>query len=296
MKHEVINISTSTERYIANGVLTHNKDDGFGNEVGGCPNGSTYTGGQTQRFNNRINITYQASYVPRLPITITLSSDSDINYNYAEISTGPCYIPASLPYTRTSFRSGSTSISTWTTSTTGKMTYIPNSYGWRANFPVTFSVEYLSGIQEDTIFHWSAKVSAKDSTNVFGTNPMNPRATGYFTIQGGVGACLTPDTLIELYDGKTVFLNSIKVGDRLLSINPDTGQNEESIVESKSYYKVDYLYIINYGLLRCSESHKHIVKRNGDWIVITTNELALGDELLTKDLDYVVITNIDKIN
>lgn len=294
MKYEVINISTSTERYVANGVLTHNKFIG-----GGCPSGTSYTPQGLQATVKRPFIFYQASYAPSLPITVTFTNNTDTTYNYFtyEDSNGInwCYGTTSYPMTKTSARSGSSS-NISTISTSNKMTYIPASFGWQSNFFVSFSVQTLGTTGDGGNFYWSMLISATDNSSRAATN--NYPASGYSYVAGGPipVSCLTLDSLIEKYDGKTVFLKDIQVGDSLLSINPDTKEYEESIVTSKTHHRVDELYLINNGLLRCSKFHKHVVKRDESWIVVTSEELLVNDILLSKDLEELVISKIDSLN
>jgi len=293
MKYEVINISTTTERYIANGILTHNKNYGFG-----CPSGTSYTSKGVQAIYKRPFIYYQSSYAPSLPITITYSSNTDVTKNYftyadVDDSTVFCQGSAAYPMTKTSFVSASVAVTTNATNT--KMTYVPASFGWQSNYFVSFSVSYLTSIGDPGTFYWSAKLSATDASSRAADNnypnAYYSYANGSFTV-----ACLTPDTLIEIVDGKTVFLKDLEVGDKVLSIDPNTKEYESSIITSKTYHKVNELYLINNGLLRCSQSHKHVVKRNDIWITCTSDELAINDVMMTKDFEEIIINEIDILN
>jgi hypothetical protein len=290
MIHEVINISTTTERYIANGILTHNKLTDTG-----CPDLTTYISQGVQTTYKKPQIFYQASYTPSLPITITLTNVTDYTYNYFTIlSDGTPCLPDATPMTRTSFRSGSTSVTTLTT--TSNMNYVAASYGWQAKYFVSFSVETRAGQKEPGTYYWAAALTARDNSRVNATNSY--AGTGYSIVTGNItiSSCLTPDTLIEKYDRKTVFLKDIQVGDAIMSIDPETKQYEQSIVTSKTYHTVNELYIINNGILRCSKSHKHVIRRDNSWIVVTSDEINLGDIVMTKDLKEIIITKIEVIN
>jgi hypothetical protein len=292
MKYEVINISTSTERYIANGVLTHNKFIG-----GGCPSGVTYTSQGVQATVKRPFLFYQSSYIPSLPITVTYTNNIDTTYNYFtfEDSNGInwCYGSTSYPMTKTTFRSGSVTVTG--NATNQKMTYLPASYGWQSNYFVSFSVSTLTGVGDPGTFYWSALLSATDASSRAATN--NYPGTGYSIVTGNLSVpCLTPDTLIELIGGKTVFLKNIEVGEVLTSIDPETGEYEESIVTSKTFHKVDELYLLNNGVIRCSKYHKHIVKRENLWVIITSDQLLLGDIMMNKDTEEIIIDKIETLN
>ena len=292
MKYEVINISTSTERYIANGVLTHNKGSG----TSACPSGTAYnTGVTTVYFSNTIKpeIFYQISYVPSLPIIVTFVNDtSDNNYFTITANGTKCVGTSTTPMTKITFNPSTVSTATQMDPKS------PTNLGWtsKTTVHVTGSVTRLNNVTSDGVFHWSAAMTARDSSNRSATNSWSTINSAFASVTGGnlsPTSCLTLDTLIQKYDGNTLFLNDIEVGDNLMSINPETNQYESSIVTSKTYHTVDELYLINNGLLRCSKYHKHIIKRNQNWIVITSDQLLIGDILLTKDLVELEIKNID---
>lgn len=84
--HEVINITTTTQTYIANGVLTHNK--------AACP-------GVTALPNIYVDMycTFETNYVPAFPfyVTITLSVSS-VNCSYVVLQSPSTYTITSSPY------------------------------------------------------------------------------------------------------------------------------------------------------------------------------------------------------
>jgi hypothetical protein len=292
MKYEVINISTSTERYIANGILTHNKTAG----TNACPGGTTYDSrGKIATFDFKPQIYYQISYVPSTPIVITFANDTSVANNYFIVTdTGRiCTGDNTTPMTKLTFTP--TSISTATQMTPKS----PTSLGWltNTNVHITASLSTLRDVKSAGNFYWSAAMTAKDNSNRSAANNWSTLTSAYASVRTGFvfDSCLTPDTIIQKYDGNTLFLNDIEVGDNLMSIDPETNQYESSIVTSKTYHTVDELYLINNGLLRCSKSHKHIIKRNENWIVITSDELLVGDIVLTKDCKELRINNIDTL-
>ena len=52
------------------------------------------------------------------------------------------------------------------------------------------------------------------------------------------------------------------------------------------------VYSINDGLLECSEDHKHLVKRDDIWMIQNTLELQLGDVMLDRDKNTILINSI----
>lgn len=286
MKYEVINISTSTERYVANGILTHNKSGT------GCPSGTTYTAKGVQSSVKLPRIFYQASYSPSLPITVAFVNDTNTSRNKFIIAAGGtvCVGDSSTPMTN------AYSFSPSSLSTATNMTYQSANYGWVSNGVISISVKVLTNNNSSGSYYWSAALQATDASARSADNNYGSLLYDYSTVTGTIPvSCLTLDTLIQKYDGNQVYLKDIQIGDRLMSIDPETKQFEESIVTSKSYHTVDQLFLLNDSIIKCSASHKHVIKRNNNWKVITSTELLLGDILMTKDLKEVTIYKIDII-
>ena len=105
--------------------------------------------------------------------------------------------------------------------------------------------------------------------------------------------CLTPDTIIELFTGEQRALCDIEIGDELLSINQNTMGYEKTVVTHKDISTVSELYIINNGLLKCSNSHRHMIKRDRGWEAVESYALKVGDTMLTKNRMETKINKID---
>lgn len=255
MKYEVINISTTSETYIANGILTHNKNTG-------CT-------GTATNIQEAITISFGEDYVPVYPLYLVVSTQyTRINdtysckrFEHADGSVEKGFIIEDIgqtyPY------SINVNFKRFDDNTPGAIAYTASVYGIDANS------QYASA---------SAVGDFAYSRKRFPTSGLT---------------CLTPDTLIEKYDGNTLFLNEIEVGDELVSIDLNTMEYIKTKVTGKTYHSVDTLYLINYGALRCSESHRHIVKRNDEWHELQTNELFINDILLNKNFEEIKITSID---
>jgi len=135
----------------------------------------------------------------------------------------------------------------------------------------------------------SSTVSDSSRPNKTATNNGATYGPKYLTY------CLTPDTLITGYFGNQVVLRDIKVGDELLSINRETMDYEKTIVTNKSSEFVDELYIVNDKALKCSKGHQHIIKRDGEWTVVGSEYLVVGDTMLDSSRNETKINKIDII-
>ena len=243
--YEVINISTTTRRYIANGILTHNKTI--------C--GDFVTARQIVPF----TVLFEPNYVPAYPFTFT--------FRFTSTCDTVCGSATASPLTATATSGGPDGIAK------------------------TVTILYrLSGT--NTIVDYSLYGKAVDANNRNANNYVGPY--GILTT-GSKSYCLTPDTLIETYFGKQILLRDVKVGDELLSIDPHTMQYEKTIVTDKKVSLVDKLYTINDHSLKCSTGHQHVVKKRGEWTVLSSDELVIGDIMLTNDMKEFPITKIDII-
>ena len=122
--------------------------------------------------------------------------------------------------------------------------------------------------------------------------------------------CLVGNTMIELSNGTLVPIKDIKVGDSLIGLDIKTLSNwfeVEDYWEGKDIEQYENtshtvtnsmtitdaeVYSINDGLLECSEDHKHLVKRDDIWMIQNTLELQLGDVMLDRDKNTILINSI----
>lgn len=121
------------------------------------------------------------------------------------------------------------------------------------------------------------------------TDSLGATATGNST---ATGACLVPETLITKKDGSNIILDDVKVGDILKDIDLVTKQETETVVTSKTYHTVNKLYILNGGLLKTSEGHINIIEIEGEYDMKQSMQLAEGEKLPTKNLEAILIDNI----
>jgi len=83
----------------------------------------------------------------------------------------------------------------------------------------------------------------------------------------------------------------------ITSNNMDGNKSIQSII---SLYRFDAIgiWIINDGLLKTTEEHLHLIKRDGLWQVKNTSELQIGDIFLNINDEEIEITSLvlDSIN
>jgi len=256
MEFKVIDISTSTQTYIANNVLTHNKAN--------CETPFA----SNRSVNQQYTVTFGNNYSPVYPITVHAFV---YGYNVPVPGGGCKNVNAPSPSTKT----------------------ISNS----SQLAGTFAFQEIN-YNTDGIFAYTGSIWAKDAAGKIssGSTGIGTGGPGSQKIKVTIPNCLTPDTLISKFDGSEVYLKDIEIGDELLSINLKTMEYEKSIVTYKRESFVDKLYIINNSLLKCTDSHKHIIKKNDVWIEQTTDNLIIGDILLTKDFNEILINKIDILN
>jgi hypothetical protein len=255
MEFKVIDISTSTQTYIANNVLTHNKVD--------CS--SVYAADRL--VSHQYTITFGNNYSPVYPISVRASV-----YGTNVIDPGGGCKSVSLP-TNTNTAANASQL-------TGLFYYNEQYYNTNGVIGYTGSV-------------WARDAAGKLSS---GSTSYYSGGTGTSKFTRLITNCLTPDTLISKFDGNDIILNDIKIGDELLTIDLKTMEYEKSIVTHKRESVVNKLFIINDSLLKCTDSHKHIIKKNGVWIEQTTDNLIIGDILLTKDFNEILINKIVILN
>ena len=127
---------------------------------------------------------------------------------------------------------------------------------------------------------------------------------------GNSAGCLVGNTQIEMENGTFKSIKDVIVGDSLMGLDIKTlsGHFEvEDNWEGKDIEQYDNkpfkvlnkiiisdaeVYSINNGLLECSEDHKHLVKRDDSWKIQNTLQLQLGDIMLDRDKNPILIDSI----
>jgi hypothetical protein len=96
--------------------------------------------------------------------------------------------------------------------------------------------------------------------------PGNPPTGGNPVEGGGGGCCFSGDTLITMADHSTKTINTIEVGDQILSYNPDTQELETNEVSEiiTRVNRVMFEYILENGItIRASDDHPFFVVGKG---------------------------------
>jgi hypothetical protein len=132
-------------------------------------------------------------------------------------------------------------------------------------------------------------------------------ATQSGELGGGGGCCFTGDTLVTMADLSTKPIESIQVGDLILSYNPDTQQNETNEVSEiiTRVNRVMYEFHLENGTnIRGSQDHPFYVvgkgycsmnppmTMNGYKALTDVTFIAVGDKLVDKDRNEILLQNI----
>ncbi|MFC1704534.1 C25 family cysteine peptidase [Candidatus Omnitrophota bacterium] len=102
--------------------------------------------------------------------------------------------------------------------------------------------------------------------------------------------CFLPGTPILMSDGTEKSIEKVKVGDKVLAFDEETGEfKEDKVVEFFQHPAEEYLIINEY--LKVTKNHP--VYSNGTWVEIGT--LTIGDELFSRNSKPVRITSIKEV-
>jgi len=127
---------------------------------------------------------------------------------------------------------------------------------------------------------------------------------------GGTSGCLTANTLIEMANGEFKPIWQVNVGEELVGLDILTLSGYSLVEdnwEGKNIEQYDYtshkvinkeiiedadVYVINGGVLECSEDHKHLIKRGDTWMIRLTVQLHPGDVYLDREKNEIMIQSI----
>jgi hypothetical protein len=127
------------------------------------------------------------------------------------------------------------------------------------------------------------------------------------------GTCVIEGTEITMFNGTTKKVEDLVLGDKLRSKavaglkdneeNNETWRSEsltltdcEVEVVKCEPSEVQLLNSINEGLLKISDSHIHLVKKDAEWRLLRTYELSIGDFMVDEFGNEVEITSIGLLN
>lgn len=218
-----------------------------------------------------------------------------IDYSKTESSTFSCQLTFDAGYTAVYPFSCTVTAEVYSGGNCSDIYVIPSSFTissgtTKTNITVTRKAGWTdSGA---TTGYWRSYLTATDANGKQAINNGSSLKSGTIVPL----SCLTPDSLIEMFNGSTALLSDIKIGDSLRTINTKTMEYEEATVTAKSEGISSSIYKINNGLLKSSDSHMHIVKRGGRYNQVVATELVVGDTFLDRDFNEVTISKIDILN
>lgn len=184
----------------------------------------------------------------------------------------------------------------------------------------TFSPGNVSGYTSNFIANYNAGTENYNSPTITAYNPTNvasynpPTITGYTPPgggSGGGGCCFSGDTLITMSDHSTKPINTIEVGDEILSYNFDTEELETNEVSQiiTRVNRVMFEYVLQNGIrIKASDDHPLFVLGKGfsSMNPALTMEgyksltdvamIAAGDSLVDKNGNAIQINQIVPID
>ncbi len=127
---------------------------------------------------------------------------------------------------------------------------------------------------------------------------------GYVDLLATCG-CFVKGTLITLENGTQVNIETLKVGDRLLSTELNglgLTNSVDSLIENSQQGSpilkfipadVEHTIIINGGVLEATALHNHLIQRNGTWMYQQFQEIEVGDKMYDIDKNIIEVETID---
>lgn len=113
-------------------------------------------------------------------------------------------------------------------------------------------------------------------------------------------SCLVYNTPVIMADGTSKFIQDIKEGEEILSILSISDLSETNNITlstaNVTYFSeasADYIVDINNGLLKTSDSHIHVIKRDNIWGLKEAKDLQVGDILIDIDNNEIIITSVN---
>ena len=128
---------------------------------------------------------------------------------------------------------------------------------------------------------------------------------GYVDLVANCGGCFIKGTKIIDKNGNDVNIETLKVGDELLTCDIEnlgltTSVHSINEVERKSSTiykfvpkKVEHTIILNNGLLEATPCHNHLIQRDGEWKYVKFQEIEIGDKMYGINKEIIEVTSID---
>jgi len=98
----------------------------------------------------------------------------------------------------------------------------------------------------------------------------------------GIGHCLTPDTLIQITDGRIIPISKINERDKIFSLDIETQKLEPAQVKIFKHKSPQYLYYLrtSFSDLKCTGEHKMFVFSEGKIIEKKAIDISKNDKLI----------------
>ena len=98
----------------------------------------------------------------------------------------------------------------------------------------------------------------------------------------GIAHCLTPDTLVQMADGKLLEISRIEDGNKVLALDPELLKFREAKAKVFKHKSPEYLYEIKTpsSFLRATGEHRVLVFLNGEIREKKMNKILEGDLLV----------------
>jgi hypothetical protein len=200
--------------------------------------------------------------------------------------------------------------------------YVPgNIANYNSGVAGTYSGNNIAGYNSGSTETYNAGNAVYNAGNVatynegFAATYNEPTISGYNAPApsggGGGGCCFAGDTLIAMADGSTKTIETIQVGDEILSYNPETGQHETNEVSEiiTRVNRVMFEYILeNSVAIRASDDHPFFVIGKG-YASMNPNltmqgyrsledvaQVQVGDSFVDKNGNAIRINAIVSIN
>lgn len=113
-------------------------------------------------------------------------------------------------------------------------------------------------------------------------------------------ACLPIHTLITMADNTQNAIGDIKVGDTVKAVDLTTNEisNEKVtfVLDTNTSYDLIRITCANNSIVEPTPEHEVWIRRNGITMWVESKDVLVGDELLSADLSYTVITSVDSIH
>jgi parallel beta-helix repeat protein len=166
--------------------------------------------------------------------------------------------------------------------------YVLSNYYTKTCQSATACNQTISGFSSGS---YSWRVNCSDGVNQFSAGPIS------FKIKSSPpSCCLLPGTLIKMADGSEKVIESINIGDKILSFDLFNGKFVESKVTKIENPIREGYYDIN-NLLKITNEHpiymKNEEKNYEGWLQV--EKLKLGDYLFTQDRTWLKIDSIKYI-